>query len=434
MAEPHGVTGSTIERPTRPPGSIPADESPIGRRRAPGFTEPAPIVSRWNLSSLSVLPICVAAALAPVNATLVYSGGLWLAVVALLSSGRIPRVGAADYLALLICCWASTTLIWSRDIESSRVAVQAWWTVALLLIAARHVLCSQRRLVLVAGAFLGGAVWAAIQLFIAGRRDETALRISLDGVGVNYTAYCLATAAVVTVLLLVVRAGNRLVRAVLWLLLPLFGYATSLTGTRACLVALAAVAVYLVVDRIAGRTWAIAIVLSAVLLAVVPFADLAQYQPPWLEHLFNRPIEDLSGRLAVWPIAAASFWDSPLLGIGVGAFPSTNPYYGVGAHSLLLSLGNDLGLIGIALFAALVGFLLRDAAPGDSRRRGMLVGVLIVAWTPIWLSGHWEISPAAWLVLAIWSRVPVAIPVRTAAHRRRRRARVDERRPVGLVR
>ncbi|MEU4336229.1 O-antigen ligase family protein [Micromonospora lupini] len=391
---------------------------------------PMPVAPRWSLAGLSVLPICLAAALAPANPNLVFAGGLWLAVIALLTSGRIPRTGPADYLALLICCWASATVIWSRDVDSSRIAAQAWWTVGLLLIAARHVLSSRRRLLLVAGCFLGGAGWVAVQLILA--RDEAVeptLRTSLDGLGVNYTAYCLVTAALVTVLLLAVRVGNRLVRAALWLLLPLLTYATVLTGTRASLIALAAVVAYLIVSRMAERTWIIAAPFSAALLAVIPFGHLASYHPQWLENLFNRPLDDLSGRLAVWPIAEASFWESPLVGIGVGAFPSTNPYYQVGAHSLLLTLGNDLGLIGILLFAALISFLLRDAAPGQGRLHGLLVGALVVGWTPIWLSGHWEISPAAWLVLAIWSRLPVALPVRTAAHRLRRDG-VDKRRPA----
>ncbi|MBQ1017242.1 O-antigen ligase family protein [Micromonospora sp. D93] len=408
MAQGYGAARSIVEQPPGRSAGITPTPSLIGQLR-PARPAATPVSSRWNLAWLSVLPICLSAVLGPVSPNLVYQGGLWLAAAALLTSGRIPRIGPADYLAILICCWATTTLMWTRDIDGSQIAVRAWWTVALLLIAARHVLSSRRRVLLVAGAFLGGAGWTAIQLIRASRLDETALRVSLEGVGVNYTAYCLATAALVTVLLVLARAGNRLVRAGLWLLLPLFGYATMLTGTRASQIALAAVVAYLIVDRLAGRTWAFAVGASAVLLALVPFGHLTRYQPQWLATVFDRPLDDLSGRLAVWPVAEASFWDSPLVGIGVGAFPSTNPYYGVGAHSLLLTLGNDLGLIGIALFAALVGFLIRDAAPGLGRRHGTLVGVLIVGWTPIWLSGHWEISPVAWLMLALWSRLPVAL-------------------------
>ncbi|MEH1166197.1 O-antigen ligase family protein [Micromonospora sp. CPCC 205539] len=401
----------------------------------PGVPAQGLVAPRWNLAGLGVLPICVAAALAPANPNLVFAGGLWLAALALLTSGRIPRIGPADYLALLICCWASTTLMWSRDVESSQIAVRAWWTVALLLIAARHVLSTRRRLLLVAGSFLGGALWAAVQLMLvrdSAEADPTpALRTSLDGVGVNYTAYCLVTAVLVSLLLLVVRPGNRLVRVALWLLLPVFVYATTLTGTRASLIALTAVAVYLILSRLAVRTWVLAAPAAVILLTAVPFGHLAQHPPQWLENLFDRPLDDLSGRLAVWPIAEASFWESPVVGIGAGAFPSTNPYYEVGAHTLLLTLGNDVGLLGIGLFVALIGFLLRGAAPGQGRRHGLLVGALIVAWTPIWLSGHWEISPAAWLVLAIWSRLPVALPVRPPAHRQRRRVGVDKRRHLG---
>ncbi|TNH27618.1 O-antigen ligase family protein [Micromonospora orduensis] len=409
MAKGYGATRSIMEQLPRRAGGAAPTTSPIGHPRPGGPAAATPPGTRWNLAGFSVLPICLAAVLGAVNPNLVYQGGLWLAAAALLASGRIPRIGPADYLAILICCWASATLMWSRDIESSQIAVRAWWTVALLLIAARHVLSSRRRLLLVAGSYLAGAGWTAVELIRASRLDETALRVSLEGVGVNYTAYCLVTAALVTVLLLVARVGVRPVRAALWLLLPLFGYGTMLTGTRASQIALVAVAAYLVVDRLAGRTWAFAIGVSAALLVLVPFGHLARYQPQWLANVFDRPLDDLSGRLAVWPVAEASFWDSPLVGIGAGAFPSTNPYYGVGAHSLVLTLGNDLGVIGMVMFAALIGFLIRDAAPWLSRQHGILVGALIVGWTPIWVSGHWEISPVAWLTLALWSRLPVAL-------------------------
>ncbi|MFC8301128.1 O-antigen ligase family protein [Micromonospora orduensis] len=434
MAQGYGAARSIVEHPPRRPDDATPARSPIGRPRT---AAPAPAAAgggRWNLAGFSVLPICLAAVLGTVSPNLAYQGGLWLAAAALLTSGRIPRTGPADYLAILICCWASATLMWSRDVESSQIAVRTWWTVALLLIAARHVLSSRRRLLLVAASYLAGAGWTAAELIRASRLDQTALRVSLEGVGVNYTAYCLVTAVLVTVLLLVARVGTRPVRAALWLLLPLFGYATMLTGTRASQLALVAVAAYLLVDRLAGRTWAFAVGASAVLLTLVPFGHLTRYQPQWLANVFDRPLDDLSGRLAVWPVAEASFWDSPLVGIGVGAFPSTNPYYGVGAHSLMLTLGNDLGLIGIVMFAAVIGFLIRDAAPGLSRRHGMLVGALIVGWTPIWLSGHWEISPVAWLMLALWSRLPAGLLDRQVGTPPAVPSTSPARPPVGLAR
>ncbi|MFG1887936.1 O-antigen ligase family protein [Micromonospora sp. NPDC049051] len=406
---------------TRAPGSrMPRSRVPAQRTAGPAHAAPAP--PRWGLTWLGVLPIGLAAALAPADPAPVYASGLWLAGLALLGSGRVPRLGPVDYLGLLLCGWITATLIWTRDPTASQTAVRSWWTVTLLLIAARHVLTTRGRLLAVAAALLSGTTWTAVQVVLAGESEEPVLRVGLDNVGVNYTAYALTSGALVCVMLLVARAGNRLVRAVLWALLPLLVHAIALTGTRASLVALAAVAGYLLLALFHRDAWAWSAAVSALLLAVVPFGHLGRHRPELLDALFSRPLDDLSGRLLVWPIAEATFWESPLVGIGVGAFPSVNPYFGIGAHSLLLTLGNDVGLVGIVIFIALIAGVLAGAAPGSGRRNAMLAGALIVGWTPIWLSGHWEISPVAWLVLGLWSRLPVALATPRRGRRRRRRS------------
>ncbi|MEU6078094.1 O-antigen ligase family protein [Micromonospora sp. NPDC047074] len=438
MSRRYDAHGPVADGPTSRMSSVLALRMPRHLAPAGGPAHAAPEETRWRPTWLGVPPIVLAAALAPVDPALVYAFGLWLAGLALLGSGRIPRPGPVDYLALLLCGWVSATLMWTRDAAASQVAVQAWWTVASLLVAARHVLTTRRRLLMVAGALLGGTVWTAVRLLLADDAGDSALRVGLDGVGINYTAYALTSGTLVCVLLLVARAGNRLVRTGLWALFPLFAYAIVLTGTRASLVALVAVAGYLLAARAHRSSWAWPVAASAFLLAVVPFGHLTPYRPEWLDSVFNRPLDDLSGRLLVWPIAEASFWESPLVGIGAGAFPSTNPYFGIGAHSLLLTLGNDIGLLGIALVVVLIAHVLRGAAPASGRGNALLVGVLFVGWTPIWLSGHWEISPFAWLVLALWSRLPVALVLPRGGRRRRRRSdpvlprRPVPRRPAGV--
>ncbi|WP_282261149.1 O-antigen ligase family protein [Micromonospora sp. WMMD1155] len=391
-------------------GAVPAQLSPA---------EAVPHGGQW-LGQLSIAPLCLVAGLAPLDPQLAYQYGLWLAGLALLINGRVPRVGAVDVLAVLLGAWVTSTSIWTRDPAATAIAVRVWWTVILVFLAARHVIHTRPRLLLIALAFLVGSTWAGVKMILVGDENQIpGLRVGIEGVGVNYTAYSLSTGVVVGLLLLVA-VRNRLARIALLLTAPILLYATVLTGTRASLVALAAVALYLLLDGAIKQAWVLAAAVSLVLLFVVPFGDLSQFRPEWLEHAFSRPLDDLSGRLAVWPIAEASFWKSPMLGIGVGAFPSTNPYFGIGAHSLMLTLGNDIGLVGIAMFVALVSCVLRDAAPTDGRRHRMLVGALIVVSTPIWLSGHWETSPAVWSVLAIWSRLPLALvnPRPTRRHRR----------------
>ncbi|MEH0972536.1 O-antigen ligase family protein [Micromonospora sp. CPCC 205546] len=421
MSRRYEAPASVPDRTVQWPSAVPAPRVPLRPARTTGPAHAASDERGRGLTWLGVPPLGLAAALAPVDPGMVFGFGLWLAGLALLGSGRVPRLGPLDYVALLLCGWTTASLMWTRDVAASQTAVQAWWTVTLLLIGARHVLTTRRRLLAVAAALLGGTVWAAVRLILAGDTGEPTLRVGLDGVGVNYTAYALTSGVLVCVMLLVARAGNRPVRVGLWALFPLLAHAIVLTGTRASLVALTAVAGYLLFARVYRQAWAWCLAVAALLLVVVPFGHLTRYRPEWLDAAFSRPLDDLSGRLLVWPIAEASFWESPLVGIGVGAFPSTNPYFEIGAHSLLLTLGNDVGLVGIAIFVALLTHVMRGAAPTAGRRNAALVGVLLAGWTPIWLSGHWEISPFAWLVLALWSRLPVALALPRAGRRRRRR-------------
>ncbi|MEU9506156.1 O-antigen ligase family protein [Micromonospora sp. NPDC048170] len=422
MSRRYDAHGSVLDHSATGMSAAPVPRDPLHPARTAGPAHAAPEETRWRLTWLGVPPLGLAAALAPVDPDLVFGFGLWLAGLALLGNGRLPRLGPLDHLALLLCGWVTASLMWTRDAAASQVAVQAWWTVALLLVAARHVLTTRRRLLVVAGALLAGTVWTAVRIVLAGGTGEPAPRVGLDDMGVNHTSYALTSGTLVCVMLLVARVGNRPVRAGLWTLFPLFVHATVLTGTSASLIALAAVAGYLLVTLAHRHAWAWSVVLSALLLVAVPFGHLTPYRPEWLDSVFNGPLDDLSGRLLVWPIAEASFWESPLVGIGAGAFPGINPYFGIGAHSLLLTLGNDVGLVGIAIFIAMITYVIRGAEPTSARRSALLVGVLVVGWTPIWLTGHWEISPLAWMVLALWSRLPVALAPPPSGRRRRRRS------------
>jgi hypothetical protein len=101
-----------------------------------------------------------------------------------------------------------------------------------------------------------------------------------------------------------------------------------------------------------------------------------------------------------------SAWSqAPLVGNGAGVFPALNPYH-IGPHTLLLTLGNDLGLIGVVLYAATFFTALAKPASYSLPLSRRLVGVFLAALLPIWLTGHWESSPGAWLALALLSVLP----------------------------
>jgi O-antigen ligase len=115
----------------------------------------------------------------------------------------------------------------------------------------------------------------------------------------------------------------------------------------------------------------------------------------------SRSTGDLSGRLDFWNIAIKYIAEHPIAGIGIGSFTVLNPF-SVGAHNIMLTLALDLGIIGAAIF---IWFLFLLLYPGIKSKSTManryIAGLFMAYWTPIAFSGHIELSPFSWLVLAI---------------------------------
>ena len=138
---------------------------------------------------------------------------------------------------------------------------------------------------------------------------------------------------------------------------------------------------------------------------------------------------DATGRRYLWTVAAREFAERPLVGHGTGAFKfefprhqhvgqqlhldQFRPYnYSEHAHSELLQLGAELGLIGIVLFLAGMGLWLRRwagavsaaAAQGDREhwRDQMALGVgLAGSFAYSWVNFPLQIVPTAtlWFLL-----------------------------------
>lgn len=356
------------------------------------------LLSQWPVR---LLPIHAAAVFAPTNPTLVIRHALIVAAVTVVASGRLPRLAAPDYAAAALAAWATAAHIGS-DLPAEDWEATCYRAAAVLFIACRHTITDGRAARSVAVSLVAGCLYAATEVVTQpAPAGIDGWRPTLDNVNINYVAYALATGAVVAVVCTAPHA--RRVRATGWLVAAALTATTVRAGTRAALVALALAAVVLVAQRVTRRaglrpTIAVAVVTMAA------FASGAHTMVGfgWLEGLFERRTDDLSGRLVVWPYARQVWESSPWTGIGPGAFPASNPL-GVGAHNLVLQVGVEIGVIGLAIYLATLAATLKAAAHANRSA----VALLLAAWLPIWLSGYWGLSPVAWLTLALWSRLTV---------------------------
>ncbi|MEU2664299.1 O-antigen ligase family protein [Micromonospora sp. NBC_01740] len=335
-------------------------------------------------------------------------------LAAVVLSGRIPRPGLVDVLALLLGVWVVASLGWTLDTSATRSTVYLYGTCLLLLVAVRHIVTTTRDLLAVGVAFIAGCLIRAVELIRApstgGDLDRTgafdlSVRYGIEGVNINLTAYTMVAGILLAVLLGSVGGLPRAVRLALYACVPLLGYAVLLSGTRGALAALLLGAVYLVCSRAAPRAcWLVAAVVVPAVLLLVPLG-LGEATMLRLDGLVaDRATGDLAGRMLVWPEAVAVWGQSPLAGIGAGAFMAVSSW-GIGAHSLVLTLGADLGLVGVLCYAAVLAAAIWPVGRA-SRLGARLAGLFLVMFLPIWLTGHWEAALAAWLPLALFSLVP----------------------------
>ena len=125
-----------------------------------------------------------------------------------------------------------------------------------------------------------------------------------------------------------------------------------------------------------------------------------------------------SNRYAYWKVALRTFADHPLRGVGSGGFqaawlrerPFSEPVRD--AHSLYIETPAELGLVGLALLAALVG------AVGVGAARARLPGAVAALW--VWalhaaVDWDWELPALSLVALALAGLVLARSPARSAA-------------------
>ncbi|WP_405095312.1 O-antigen ligase family protein [Micromonospora sp. NBC_01412] len=393
----------------RPFGPVPT--GPGRRRRAGG---PATWLLRaWPTGLPSVVLLCWIAFWAARPPWWSFNWLAPMAVLALLLSGRLPRPRWADALAAATAGWAYNTSFWSDRPDLTAAGAYRYATVCLLFVACRHVLRTRRDLLLVGGTFLAGCVVVAQEVVTGAAEDlrsrgqvlDVAHRFGVEGREVNLTAYTLAAGIVVATILTTAVARHRR-----WRLVPLAAgalllWAMLLTGSRGAAIGVLLGAVAVLAARFWPRLTVLGLgVLAPALLFLVPLGKTPGWTMTWLDGMYGRATGDISGRLWLWPYAVTTWSEHLLTGSGPGVLIATNPY-GVGPHNLLLTVGNDLGLIGVLLYFGTLAAALVATARATPVGRLLACGFTALM-LPIWLTGQWEASPAAWLALAMLTVLP----------------------------
>jgi O-antigen ligase len=280
------------------------------------------------------------------------------------------RFPALVWVLALFLTWVLVSLLWAEDVG---VARQTFFRYALNLVLFPIVFAAIREprhvswlyTVFIAGGLLGGFVG----LQTVQSSDIPDERLSGAGLNPNELGALLAVAAVLATCLAVSRsssAGARLIALAAALLSTLLVIMTESRGAM-----LGLTAAVLVTPFAAGRgrrAAAVGVALAAALSVAVWVTTAA---PAQTRERLTQPTSSGSGRVDLWTVGLRMVKDEPITGVGAGNFPVSSVHYLLqpGAiardefivdhpkvtHNIYLQVLAELGVIGLALFLALIG-------------------------------------------------------------------------------
>lgn len=340
----------------------------------------------WALAVIACLAVC-----APTIATVV--APFVCAAVFLTRKPLSLRLNIADCLAIAIPAWAAASALWSVEPAVSLRAAVSYAIMAGLFVAIRSITTIDELRIAAIGYLIGCVVLIARIGYVA--LADQAVRHNMPDVNANYAGYALVLGFAVLVLVWKTTTRTRLLTAASIAISAVFIGGILLTETRGAFGGLLMLALWLTISRFLPTPPIKTLTALAGVAAVMIVSGLIDEAARAVESLSGRSTGDWSGRLYLWPDARAWWLDHFIIGSGASTFQGSGGHE-LGAHNLVLELGTGMGVVGVALFVALLWFVLRNVTP-------ILLGCFICTTALSYLTGHWEITTAGWIALGVFS-------------------------------
>jgi O-antigen ligase len=320
---------------------------------------------------------------------------------AIVVDGAAKSLRPFDLLPVGMLLIAAASYTWSPVPDHTRRVVMILFLCLVTYYSARLLMCRDHRsffmvicFSIFAGTTLAGAMLAP---------PPYGERYTIVGVNQNYVAYVIAGMAY---LMAAFTLFHRFSAIYVILSSIYFAFAfilLYLINTRGALLSVAAMAIWLLIIATIPRLRTIGKALPVVALAAAILISAGALNPILLlvDVLLGHATGDLSGRFPVWEIAREAIASAPVLGVGAGAFPLSNPSQ-IGAHNVLLTMWLDLGVVGLVCFALLLVYGLRPGFSGsDAGWPSAVLGLFACFYFPIAVTGHTELSPFIWGVFGV---------------------------------
>jgi O-antigen ligase len=359
----------------------------------------------------------------------------WVATIATQPAGREGLIFDAhptfSYLLAAFLGWVAISGAWAEDAASALTQGSRFFLLALLYVIVYTAVRTRHQAVWVIAGFVAGGALIAVYGLILGPSPDTLEtdRLLATVRDPNYFAAALVAGVALSLAGFIAARGQPLLRLAAAGTAGLCLLAFFLTGSRGGLIAFAVALVAMVI--VAGRRARATAAIAALAIALCTFAFYAFYAPEEIreraESTTQGEVEREEGRVSIWTVGWRMVEAQPVRGVGIGNFKEQSPRYvlepgtlprsdrvidGPGvAHNTYLGVLAELGVIGAALFLAVIGFSVaaagaaarRFAASGDWRMealaRGLVVALAGVLAADFFISA--EVSKVTWLLLAL---------------------------------
>jgi O-antigen ligase len=369
----------------------------------------------------TVLPAGVLSISKVVGLVLVLS---WFALITAGDRDQRERIfSPAGFLFVLISlvAWAAVSGVWAEDTGAAIDSATRYLPNAMLFLIVFAGVRTREQFLWVLGSLVAGAVVAALYGMVVGAPADDPTRVGIGNA--NETAASLVAGGTLAAALAFALTGKPVLRLLATIAVPLCVFAVFLTLSRGGLVALAASLVAAVFMAGPRRGVVTGVALAAVVAGVVYFGAFASVEAR--DRILE--VEGGTGRTDIWKVGWRMVEDQPLRGVGAGNFPIASIHYLLEpgallrddfivdnpkvAHNTYLNVLAELGVVGLALFLAVIAFSLWCAAralgaaslAGD-RQLDVLARAMIVVLVGLLAAdffGSRQYSKQLWLLLSL---------------------------------
>lgn len=345
------------------------------------------------------------------------TAGLWL--LSLIQRRRMRSITAFHVLFFLFVLWNGASYFWSLEGERSLERISTWAQLAILVLIVWDVIRTTPQLrvgmqAYVLGAYLsiGGTIFNYLSevTFVYGRYSAAGLHVVnlglLIALGIPFAWYLAFSKNDDFKLISKLRPINIAY-------LPLAFLGIALTGSRGGMLA-ALPSLIFILGTLKRLPWKVRILFFLVAGVGMYYAHLlvpeSSYQRLSTTYEELTQGGDMSGRVGLWREGLELFTQHPFVGIGTNAYKYTVEL-GQVAHNSFLSVLVELGIVGLSLFLAMLGYILYNALRLP-RTEALFSVTLLLIWFIGASSLTYEHHKPTWLILSF-----ILISARSAIYR-----------------